>query len=296
MKKLVAFLLATVMTFAMSAAVFAWGPASGPANNNPGANRVDVSDLAVRIGGNGNSARLTVYANGDAIYVSGRPANNVYNVIALPGKFEGYVLGVFVRGNSILRVTVLEVPECNEPYVVNTEVERRFVRYDQIESYFAGTSEVADSRTLTDSKAVAVNVVRCNEIPGVNGMAVKAGARVTGTLNYRFVRNYIEQWERVVQYVTITTWSDGTVVEDAAPEFVDGVVRKAPYTTGPFNGSRAVDITYDQIVLHMGHGQSDAHGRFMIIEDEFTVALELHNTGSTPRITVTIVSSNLEAL
>lgn len=108
MKKFASLLLAVVLTFGIVGVAFA-APASTNANTGPGVAQVQVSnDVSVRIGGNGNSARLIAYVGGEQAFVSAdRPANNA--VTTLSFYFDGvdYVVAVTVRGNSIVDTSVV---------------------------------------------------------------------------------------------------------------------------------------------------------------------------------------------
>lgn len=296
MKKFVALFLTVVMTVSMASVAFA-APRSTNANYGPGVSQVDRGEVSVRIGGNGNSARLIAYVDGVQAYLSAnRPANNAVTTL----RFDGFVVAVTVRGNSIINVNVVERPTIVvAPYIVSTTRVREFVEYNQIDSFFTGTSEVAGSRAFVNGSAVLYGWERRNNFPGVNGQGVRTGATVTGTLNFQFVRNYVEQFERIYQWVNVTVWSDGRVYREIEPNstHVNGEVSGDAYYNGPFNGSRDVSVSGGQIILHMGF-QGGLHDRTAdVTVGAFTINFELLNTGNSPSNTVVrITNVDLAAL
>lgn len=297
MKKFVAVALVLVMTLGLTSLVFA-NPGQNP-NRNPGAPEVQVATITITATGGGNNLVLRAINADGAVQIIPRAGNGTFTQTFAA---FGYTGTIRVQGNSLREVTITGFPAPPappEPYVVREYSFYRFVRLNQVDSYFTGTSEVEGSREFVNGAAVKYNWVRTNEIPGVNGMGVISGARVTGTLNYQFVRNYVEQFERVYEWVDVTVWSNGDrdeVVREDSEHVRGGLVDGKVYSSDPFNGSRAIDVTSEQVVLHMGHGQSDAYGRFVAIAGGFSLALELHNTGNPPTITVTITEVDLAAL
>ena len=104
-RKILAVALALVMTLAMAAVVSAApAPATTGANYGAGVSTVNGGDFSVRIGGNGNSARLMVYDGAELIYTSAdRPVNNALNTLTVVREgFETLVVEVTIRGNSII--------------------------------------------------------------------------------------------------------------------------------------------------------------------------------------------------
>lgn len=301
MKKFIRILATAAVTVAMATTAFAWGPASGPANNNPGAARTEIENLAVRIGGNGNSARITVYDNGTAIYVTGRPANNVYNRVALPGDFEGYVLGVFVRGNSILRVKVIERPEVEVPYVptiVSEVTTRDLVDLYPIASIYLRTTEVAGSRNLTGlSVGPVIGEANFSHIDEsvATGSGVNVGFNASGILNFQNVSTYLEQFYGIYQYVTVTTWSNGETETVYGVPFTDsGSIHTGyEYDAEPVDASRAIDVTVGSVSLARGGGQGYPRSSY-VSGGGFTVYLYLVN--QSPVVTATLSSYNVNAL
>jgi len=133
MRKFIALALTLVMTLSLASAVFA-APPSTNANTGPGVSQVEYSDVTVRIGGNGNSARLMMYIDGELVYThANRPENNRTTVL----RWDGYVVAVEVRGNSIVGVNVLErpVPPAVEPIVVDLGFIGYYFHPSRCESY-----------------------------------------------------------------------------------------------------------------------------------------------------------------
>jgi hypothetical protein len=262
---------------------------SGP-NNSSGDQGVQrIGNVEIR--GNGNNARIWINNQNTGV----RPANNTYTTV----EFAGYTIEVFVRGNAILRWTLIaaecteeeceEYEECDKPYIVDEYSFYRFVRLYQVDSIFEGTSEVAGSREFVNGAVALYNWVRNNNFPGVNGQGVSVGATVTGTLNYEYVRNYLEQFERVYEWVDVTVWSDGErdEVVRADSEHVRGeLVDGDEYYTGPYASSRPIKVSGGNIILHMGF-QGGLHDRTAdVVVGAFTVNFELLNTGNSPSNTV----------
>ena len=113
-KKILVTAIASVMIFAVSLTALGAAPESGTANNNsflndtifsPNVGVFDQNDVpvgratveSVRIGGNGNSARLMVKISGVEYATTARPINNTVNTVTA----GGFEIDVFVRGNKI---------------------------------------------------------------------------------------------------------------------------------------------------------------------------------------------------
>lgn len=282
-----------VLVFALAVPVFA-NPGQNP-NRNPGSPEVTVGEYTVRVTGGGNNLVIDILRDGAVVYgrVS-RAGNGTFSQTFTTT--SGNEIFIQVQGNSLRNFTVT-APEV----VIEREYSfYRFVELNQVASYFTGTSEVENSREF-NGEAAKYNWIRSNNIPGVNGMGVITGARVTGTLTYEYVRNYVEQFERVYEWVDVTVWSNGNTVEvvrEDSEHVRGGLVDGESYYTGPYDGSRAIEVTTDDVVvLHMGNGQSSEYSRdFISTVNGFTVELNLRNTANPPTIDVTITGYDVNTL
>jgi len=105
MKKMLSMALGFVLAMVMAIPMMA-NPASGNANQNSflGHTHNFHTALDVRIGGNGNSARLVIVRTDEGavaeIAASDRPVNDKINTVA----GFGYEIDVFVRGNKIDKI------------------------------------------------------------------------------------------------------------------------------------------------------------------------------------------------
>lgn len=299
MKKSLSLFLALVMVLALGVTAFA-NPYVRP-NINPGASEVTIDGVRVNVVGGG--ANLRFYVGG--VEQEDRAGQGTF---VHPVTINGVAYLVHVQGNSIVGVTLaITEPITPDPYVVSSGSFRQFVRYEQIDSYFYDTSEVEGSREFVNGSAAMYNWVRGNQNNAAfaayrgqfTGQAVLTGARVTGTLNYEYVRNYVEQFERVYVWVDYVIWSDErgrieTVQPDSEHVYGD-VVDGDAYYTGPYASSRAIDVTTPgRVLLHMGHGQSSRWGRTAV--GGLGLSFELHNTGNPPRMTITITDIDVDAL
>lgn len=300
MKKFVALVLTVVLVMALGVTAFAggWDVHRGGNENAPNHSsggrgvqaKICVLDqTVVEIRGNGNSARIWINNQNSGV----RPDNNRWTKGITVGDVT---VDVFVRGNAILEVratATVYVPYV--PTIVEEYSFRRYVRTDQLNNLFINTTEVEGSRRFAGSASVGDNWTR-GHFEGISGMAVAAGATVTGTLSWQYNRNYVERFIYVYEYVDVVVWSNGDRFETLRPEFnpydaFDG----APVVTGPFNDSRAINVTSDQEVLHMGWGQG-LPGRTVTLNGAFTVTIELLNTGSTPDFRVNLANYDVYAM
>ena len=103
MKRVFSVILAIAMVFALTTVLVAAAPPSTNANYGAGVSTKTGDTFVVRIGGNGNAARIQVYENGAIVY-TGRatPANNKTYTVTIVNTYAVYDVTVFIRGNSIL--------------------------------------------------------------------------------------------------------------------------------------------------------------------------------------------------
>lgn len=297
MKKFIALFL--VFVLAMATTAFA-APASTNANTGPGVAQVVLEDVTVRIGGNGNSARLIAYVDGVQVFVSAnRPANNAVTTLS----FDGFVVAVTVRGNSIIGVNVLERPAAPPVRTSETSEFRQFVRTEPVPSIPLGTSEVAGSRSLVGLSVTATveEVNFSHRIENATGSGVVAGFVAIGTLEYEYVYNYLAQYIRIYEWVDVTEWSDGAreeVVREGSEHQYGGVHDGDAYYTGPYPGSRAINVSGGEVFLTRGssnNGQGQGFPRRDVATyGGFTVQLYLAN--QSPRVNVESVNFYIDAL
>lgn len=294
MKKTIITIAALIMVFALAIPVLA-NPGQNP-NRNPGSPEMISGSYTVRVTGGGNNLVIDILRDGVVVYPRvPRAGNGTFSQTFTTT--SGHVIFIQVQGNSLRNATVT----APEPvvYIVEQYSRWNFVRYNRIASRFVGTTEVEGTREFAPNLVEAFEARRCNEIPGVNGNAVISGARVTGTLSYQYERNYVAQEEAIYELVDVTVWSNGARTYAVRPGYehiVRYVLDRHSYPIGPFDGTRAIDVAGGDFILHMGHGQSDAHGRFITVLGAFNLTMELLNTGNPPTITVTLTGVNLEAL
>lgn len=296
MKKFVTIILALVLAFALSVAAFA-NPGQNP-NRNPGSPEVQVATITITATGGGNNLILRAINADGVVQIIPRQGNGTFTQT-----FEafGYSGTIRVQGNSLREVTITGWPAPPAParYIVDEYAFYQFVDLNQVASKFTGTSEVAGSRTLVGLNVSSTFVeVNFSHIPdsAATGSGVLAGFTASGTLNYQFVRNYLEQFERIYEWVDVTVWSDGArdevVREDS--EHVRGDLEDGDeYTSDPFDASRAISATGDNTVrLTRGGGQGYLRGD--AISGAFTVGLYIAN--QSPRVDVTSVAYDIDAL
>jgi len=298
-KKFVAICLTLILVLSLPVVALA-DPGQNP-NQNPGAPEMTVGDYTVRVTGGGSNLRIDILREGEIVY----PSVQRYGQGTFTQSFtttSGKVLLIQVQGNSLVNVSVKPPSEpCPPapPYIVEQYSFRQFVRLNQVDSIFISITEVEGSREFVNGNAVMYNWIRTNQIPGVSGMGVITGARITGTLLYEYVRNYLEQFERVYQWVDVTIWSDGTreeVVRSNSEHVYGDLQDGETYYTGPYSGSRAIVVSGGNVVLHMGF-QGGIHDRNADVTIEgFTVNFRLLNTGNPPSMIITIMDVNLDDL
>jgi hypothetical protein len=246
--------------------------------------------ITVTGGGNNLVIRAICNVTGDSFVVP-RAGNGTF---AQPEFYAfGYMVSFRVQGNSLVRGSVDYAPVNNGPYVVNEYSFYQWVRNDAVTSLFLGSDVV--NLEFNNGSADMYGWVRSNEIPGVSGQGVITGASVTGTVEFRYTRDYLEQLQRVYEWVDVVVYSDGTRVETvrANSEFNGAVVAGDEYDVVAY-GSYEVEVSGGEVVLHMGW-QGGVYGRYnSTTVGSFTVDFELHNTGNPPEITVTIRDYVLE--
>jgi hypothetical protein len=345
MKKRVFALVLTAVMVLTTAVVVMANPANGRQtaagqnpNQNPGGPTMttECEGYTVTVTGGGNNLMLRVIRLADGhVYVVPRAGNGTFSQTFVAT--SGTEIFIRVQGNSLLNynVTAPYIPcingcdpadcptnepnctcncNCYVPTIIASGYFRRFVRNDQLADVFINTSEVAGSRVISGGVSFTTFGERVNftDLSHVNGtgMGVRgAGFTASGTVDYQFVRNYVERFIAVYEYVDYVVWSSPvkgsdengrieTVRENSQFNPYDAF-NGAPVVTGPFAGSFTFDVTGTaQGYMCRGEGgQAVDIGRTTTAtSDGFTVDLYLADTGNPPTINITSWEVDVDAL
>lgn len=297
MKKVLAVLLTLVLVLALPAAALA-NPGQNP-NRNPGSPEVTSGNYTVRVTGGGNNLRIDILRDGVVVYPAvPRAGNGTFSQTFVTT--SGHSIFIQVQGNSLRNVTVTPpaaiCPADDYPYVVGTEYVWRFYKLgERLDSLFLGALEVVGSRNLTDLIVSSTFVeVNFSHIPDseATGMGVIAGFVATGTLNFSYIRNYLEQFERIYIQHNYNIMSDGSRIFTGYGETrIDAAAEDGDKYFTTNSGTADVYETGGGVRLVRGHGQG--YLRNYAISGPFTVGLYLAN--QSPRVDVVFIGYDLEA-